>query len=86
MLPAGTLAALPESPRRPLAGFADEYLADGVPFGGRDAELDALDAWLADRRGRARWSCSASSATAWQPRVDRGCWAMRTCAPACGAA
>lgn len=48
MLQAGTLAALPESLRRPLVGFADEYLADGVPFGGRDAELTALDAWLAD--------------------------------------
>jgi len=50
MLPDGALAALPELVRRPLAAFAAEYLADGVPFGGRDEELAALDAWLDDPR------------------------------------
>jgi hypothetical protein len=48
MLTAGAMAALPELVRRPLAAFAAEYLAAGVPFGGRDEELAALDAWLGD--------------------------------------
>ena len=50
MLAASTLAVLPEPLRRAIAAFSDEYLADGVPFGGRDDELAALDGWLDDDR------------------------------------
>jgi AAA ATPase domain len=43
-------ALLPESLAASLAAFLDEYLGaeQEVPFGGRDAELAALDQWLSD--------------------------------------
>src|SRR4051812_3391088 len=48
MLHPGALAALPDHLRRALLGFGAEYLGSGVPFGGRDDVLAALDAWLAE--------------------------------------